>query len=54
MASPTKRITDPRFKYTPAVRTDVAKTFARIRREQEAANKERAAAVVQPIRRAAK
>jgi hypothetical protein len=30
-------ITDPKFRYTPASRTDVSKTFARIRREQKAA-----------------
>ncbi len=29
-------IYDPEFKYTPAQKTDVKKTFARIRREQEA------------------
>lgn len=28
-----KRITDPDFKYTPAVATDIRETFARIRRE---------------------
>lgn len=28
-------ILDPRFKYTNSVATDVRKTFARIRREQE-------------------
>lgn len=32
-----KSILDPSFKYTPASHTDVRKTFARIRREQEAA-----------------
>jgi hypothetical protein len=30
-------ILDPRFKYTPAARTDLRATFARIRREQQAA-----------------
>lgn len=29
-----KRITDPSFKYTPAVQTDIRKTFERIREEQ--------------------
>ena len=29
------RILDPRFKYVPAARTDIRKTFARIRKEQE-------------------
>jgi len=28
-----KSILDPTFKYTPSVKTDIAKTFARIRRE---------------------
>lgn len=28
-----KRLTDPSFKYTPAGSTDIAKTFARIRRQ---------------------
>ena len=30
-----KRITDKDFRYTPAAKTDIRKTFARIRREQE-------------------
>jgi single-stranded DNA-binding protein len=30
---PTKPITDPSFKYTPAAETNVALTFARVRRE---------------------
>jgi hypothetical protein len=29
-----KSILDPSFKYTPSVSTDIAKTFARIRRMQ--------------------
>jgi hypothetical protein len=29
-----KSILDPEFKYTSSVNTDIAKTFARIRREQ--------------------
>lgn len=29
-----KSILDPTFRYTPSVSTDLAKTFARIRREQ--------------------
>jgi hypothetical protein len=32
-----KSILDPTFQYTPSVRTDLRKTFARIRREQKAA-----------------
>jgi hypothetical protein len=30
-----KRITDPDFKYTPSHATNLRKTFARVRREQE-------------------
>ena len=30
-----KSILDPAFKYTSSVNTDIAKTFARIRREQQ-------------------
>lgn len=29
-----KRITDPSFRYTPAIATDLKKTFARVRRAQ--------------------
>lgn len=32
-----KSILDPSFRYIPAAKTDVRKTFARIRREQAAA-----------------
>jgi len=32
-----KSILDPAFKYTSSVNTDIAKTFARIRREQQRA-----------------
>ncbi len=28
-------LTNPRFRYVPAARTDIAKTFARVRREQK-------------------
>jgi hypothetical protein len=28
-----KHILDPEFKYTPALKTDIQKTFARVRRE---------------------
>ena len=30
-----KSILDPTFRYTPSVETDIRKTFARIRREQQ-------------------
>lgn len=33
---PTKSILDPSFKYTNAAQTDIAKTFARVRREMRA------------------
>lgn len=39
---PTKRITDPAFRYVSAAATDIAATFRRIRREQA---KEQAAMV---------
>ena len=32
-----KRITDPDFRYVPAAKTDIRKTFARIRAEQKKA-----------------
>ena len=32
-----KRITDPEFRYVPAARTDIRKTFAKIRAEQKKA-----------------
>ena len=34
-----KSILDPTFRYTPSVQTDLRKTFARIRREQRAADR---------------
>lgn len=34
-----KSLLDSTFRYTNAASTDIAKTFARIRREQEAARK---------------
>ena len=30
-----KSILDPKFKYVPSTHTDIRKTFARIKREQE-------------------
>lgn len=48
-----KSILDPTFKYTPSAETDLAKTFARIRREQQRKAKAEAAAAaakVTPIR----
>lgn len=35
-------ILDPRFKYVPSSKTDVAKTFARIRREMAEAERAKA------------
>jgi hypothetical protein len=39
-----KSILDPAFRYTPAAKTDLRKTFARIRREQRQAAVEASAA----------
>ena len=47
MDKPT-RLLDPRFKYVPASKTDIAKTFARLRREQARA-RAMASATVIPI-----
>jgi hypothetical protein len=44
-------ILDPNFRYTPAAETDIAKTFARIRREQK--RQAAAAAAPQPTKVAA-
>lgn len=41
-----KSILDPTFNYVPAVQTDLRKTFARVRREQE---KTKVAAVVAEV-----
>ncbi len=49
-----KTILDPEFKYVNANKTDIRKTFARIRREQREAKAAEVAAKVQPIRKVAK
>ena len=41
---------DPRFKYVPAAKTDVAKTFDRIRREMAEKEKVEAMKNVKPIK----
>jgi len=43
-----KSILDPTFRYTPSVQTDIRKTFARIRREQRAAESKNAKRIDQP------
>lgn len=45
-----RSLLDPTFVYTPAVATDIRKTFARIRAEQAKTRD----AVVRPIKRVAK
>lgn len=46
-----KRLTDPDFKYVPAARTDLRKTFARVRRElrSEAERQKATPPVVVPL-----
>lgn len=44
------RLLDPAFKYVPAGKTDIRKTFARIRREQAEAAK-RTPANVKPLKK---
>lgn len=46
---PPRSILDPAFKYTTAAKTDIAKTFRRIRREQQEAAKIAAASNVKPM-----
>jgi hypothetical protein len=50
-----KSILDPSFKYVDSSRTDIRKTFARIRREQQQAEaaKAKAPPVAIPIKRKA-
>lgn len=40
-----KRITDPSFRYVPAAQTDIRRTFARLRKEQRAAQQQAPAAI---------
>jgi hypothetical protein len=44
-----KSILDPTFKYTPSGSTDLAKTFARVRREQKKAAEATKDTTVVPI-----
>lgn len=44
MGARMKPITDPTFQYVPAVETDLKKTFARIRRQNRDAERDRALA----------
>lgn len=48
------RILDRKFKYVPAARTNIAKTFARIRREQAEKDRAEREAKVQQIRKVAR
>lgn len=50
-----KSILDPSFRYTDSANTDIRKTFARVRREQDAAKQAQAKqsrAAVTPLRKA--
>ena len=44
-------ILDQKFKYVPSEKTNIAKTFARIRREQAQAEAAKQKATVTPIKR---
>ena len=46
-----KSILDPSFRYVPSHATDVRKTFERIRREREGAQRKPAETVVQIVSR---
>lgn len=48
-----KSILDRTFKYVPAAKTDVRKTFARIRREQREAEEAAKVSNIKPIKRKA-
>ena len=50
---PPRSILDKAFDYTPAARTDLKRTFARIRREQKAHKDATAAKITKIIRRIA-
>lgn len=45
-----KSILDPTFRYTPSTHTDIARTFARIRREQRLSMRIVPATEVGPVR----
>ena len=47
------RMVNKDFKYTPAARTDIRKTFERIRREMKEAEAEKSA-IIRPMKRQAK
>ena len=49
-AHPPLRITDPRFAYVPAIRTDVRETFARVRARMPARGISVVEVVVPPLR----
>lgn len=49
---PKRSVFDSDFRYTPASKTDIRKTFARIRREIEEQKKREAENNVAPLRRA--
>lgn len=44
-----KSILDSSFRYTPSTQTDLKKTFARLRREQKAADAARVKAILGPV-----
>jgi hypothetical protein len=48
-----KSILDPSFRYIPSAKTDLKKTFARIRLEQRAAKQQQVDSCAEPRRRAA-
>lgn len=51
MKRPATSILNPAFKYVPAKDTNIKKTFARIRREQEKSEAEKQKATVTPIKK---